>query len=176
MMHFDLEDAIKILSQTPATIRSLVMGLQDSWLHADEGPDTWAPQSVVAHLIYGEQTDWIPRMQIILDPTADKHFIPFDREGHFPLAKERNIEALLVQFDQLRKENLQILIASHITSDDLKKTGIHPAFGPVSLQQLLAAWVVHDMTHVSQIARIIARQYQEEVGPWKEYMGILNWR
>lgn len=148
--------------------------MDERWLHANEGGDTWSPHSIVAHLIFGEQTDWIPRMQIILSDKADKNFLPFDRQGHFILAQGRSIESMLHQFEQLRKENMHILSSVDIISDDLSKTGIHPAFGLVTLAQLLAAWVVHDMTHIVQISRIIAKQYETDVGPWKEYMGVLN--
>ena len=174
MIPVDIPSVISILTRTPATVRELVSGLDEHWLHAVEGPDTWTPHQVVAHLIYGEQTDWIPRMRIILDESSDKKFIPFDRAGHFPIASGRSIDSLLHQFEQLRIENILILLAADLTEDDLRKEGIHPAFGPVTLGQLLASWVVHDMTHIYQISRIIAKQYEVEVGPWKEYLGILN--
>ncbi|HEY3385331.1 MAG TPA: DinB family protein [Saprospiraceae bacterium] len=174
MIPVDIPSVISILTRTPATVRELVSGLDEHWLHAVEGPDTWTPHQVVAHLIYGEQTDWIPRMRIILDESSDKKFIPFDRTGHFPIAAGRSIDSLLHQFEQLRIENILILLAADLTEDDLRKEGIHPAFGPVTLGQLLASWVVHDMTHIYQISRIIAKQYEVEVGPWKEYMRILK--
>jgi len=174
MIPVDITSVITILTRTPATIRELVANLEDNWLHANEGPGTWSPHEVVAHLIYGEQTDWIPRMRIILDDTADKKFTTFDRAGHFSIAAGRSIDSLLHQFEQLRLENILILVAADLTEEDLRKEGIHPAFGPVTLGQLLASWVAHDMTHISQIARIIARQYEVEVGPWKAYMRILN--
>ncbi|MGK2864770.1 MAG: DinB family protein, partial [Chitinophagaceae bacterium] len=170
----EVTHVISIISRTPAVIRELVSGLDDEWLHINEGPDTWTPYEVIAHLIYGEQTDWIPRMRIILDETSDKKFTPFDRAGHFPIAAGRSIDSLLHQFEQLRLENILILVAADLTEDDLKKTGIHPAFGTVTLKQLLASWMVHDMTHISQISRVIAKQYEEEVGPWKAYMGVLS--
>ncbi|MDQ3016392.1 MAG: DinB family protein [Bacteroidota bacterium] len=174
MIPFELEDAIAILHRTPHILREWLTGLDDRWLHADEGPDTWSPQAVVAHLIYGEQTDWIPRMQIILGNSEDKQFLPFDREGHIPLAHHRTIESLLQQFENLRQENLMILNSFEITIDDLRRTGVHPAFGEVTLCQLLSAWVVHDLTHFAQIARVIARQYEIEIGPWAAYMGVLR--
>jgi DinB superfamily len=174
MISFELEDAITIISKTPTVVRELVSGLNEEWLHATEGPDTWSAHDIVAHYIYGEQTDWIPRIQIILSDKEEKTFTPFDRNGHFAVGKGRSIESLLNQFEQLRKENIQILLASDISSEDLEKTGIHPAFGPVTLRQLLAAWAVHDMTHIHQISRVIAKQYLVEVGPWKEFMGVLK--
>ena len=165
---------MNILSRTPRVIEQLVSDLDDAWLHANEGPDTWTPHEVVAHLVFGEQTDWIPRMQIIMGEQNDNNFIPFDRSGHFSVAAGRTIESLLHQFSSLRHENLQILASMDIVEDDLRKTGVHPAFGEVTLSQLLAAWVVHDMTHISQISRVIAKQYEEAAGPWKAYMRILN--
>jgi hypothetical protein len=174
MIPFELSDFIGIISHTPQVVRNLVGGLNEEWLHAKEGSDTWSPHEVVAHLIFGEQTDWIPRMQIILYKSDEKDFTPFDRKGHVALASGRSIESLLLQFEQLRKENLYILSSANISEEDLLKTGIHPAFGNVTLKQLLAAWAVHDMTHIHQISRVIAKQYEVEVGPWKEYMGVLK--
>ena len=165
---------MNILSRTPRVIEQLVSDLDDAWLHANEGPDTWTPHEVVAHLVFGEQTDWIPRMQIIMGQQEDKNFTPFDRSGHFSVAAGRTIESLLHQFASLRHENLQILASMDIVEDDLRKTGVHPAFGEVTLAQLLAAWVVHDMTHISQISRVMAKQYEDAAGPWKAYMRILN--
>ena len=174
MIEVDLPTVISIISRTPDVIKALVSDLDEAWLHARESEDTWSPHEIVAHLIFGEQTDWIPRMQIILGDKEDKAFTPFDRNGHFSIATGRSIESLLYQFEKLRRENIDILNASDITIDDLRKTGIHPAFGQVTLGQLLSSWVVHDMTHIYQISRIIAKQYEVEVGPWKEYMGILK--
>jgi DinB superfamily len=174
MIPVNIDDVIRILTRTPATVRELVSGLDDQWLHTVEAPGTWSPHEIIAHLIFGEQTDWIPRMRIILNEDGDKNFTPFDRNGHFAIASGRSIESLLDQFEQLRLENILILSAEGLTEDDLPKEGIHPAFGPVTLRQLLASWVVHDMTHIYQISRIIAMQYEEEAGPWKAYMRILN--
>jgi hypothetical protein len=174
MIPVNIDDAIRILSRTPATIRELVSGLDDQWLHAVEEPGTWTPHEIVAHLIFGEQTDWIPRIRIFLSDEGNKTFTPFDRNGHFAIAHGRSIESLLDQFEQLRIENILILSAEGLTEDDLLKEAIHPAFGIVTLGQLLSSWVVHDMTHIYQISRIIAKQYEIEVGPWKAYMRILN--
>ncbi len=155
-------------------IRELLTGMEDHWLHADEGSGTWSPHSIVGHLIFGEQTDWIPRIQIIMGDQENKNFIPFDRLDHIQVVQNRSIESLLLQFEQLRNENLMIFSAMEITMDDLKRTGIHPAFGPVTLGQLISSWAVHDMTHISQIVRVMAKQYIDEVGPWKEFMGVLK--
>ena len=174
MIKVDLPTITSFLSRTPEVIKALVIDLDETWLHANEGLGTWSPHEVVAHLIFGEQTDWIPRMQMILSDKEDKTFVPFDRNGHFQVAAGRSIESLLHQFEELRKENLHILLAADLIEDDLRKTAHHPALGAVTLGQLLASWVVHDMTHIYQISRTIARQYEVEVGPWKEYLGILK--
>ena len=174
MIRVNIVDVINILTRTPDVIKSLVIDLDETWLHANEGTDTWSPHQVVAHLIFGEQTDWIPRMQLILSDKEDKTFAPFDRSGHFHIASGRSIESLLHQFEELRKENIHILLAADLVEDDLRRTAVHPAFGTITLGQLLASWVVHDMTHIYQISRTIAKQYEVEVGPWKEYLGILN--
>ena len=174
MIKVDLPTVISILTRTPEVIKGLVINLDETWLHANEGEGTWSPHEVVAHLIFGEQTDWIPRMQLILSDKEDKTFAPFDRNGHFQVAAGRSIESLLHQFEELRKENIHILLAADLIEDDLRKTAMHPALGTVTLGQLLASWVVHDMTHIYQISRTIAKQYEVEVGPWKEYMGILK--
>ena len=169
-----ISEIIVILHETPSVVHHLVYNLDEKMIHANEGPGTWSPHDVVAHLIFGEQTDWIPRMQIILGDQEANAFTPFDRNGHFSLGEGRSIRALLHQFRQLRNENIDLLSSENITYDDLMKTGIHPAFGPVTLKQLLAAWAVHDMTHIHQISRVIAKQYEAEVGPWKAYMGVLK--
>ncbi len=174
MLAFDLDHTIRILSQTPQVLRHLIHGLDDEWLYANEGPDTWSPHEVVAHLIYGEQSDWIPRMRMILSDQEDKTFAPFDRAGHIVLMAGRSMEALLQEFEQWRHENLQILSGLHLQENDLNKTAQHPALGEVTLRQLLASWMVHDMTHLYQITRVVAVQYKEEAGPWKAFMRIIN--
>lgn len=174
MIPVNVDDVIHIIRRTPGVLREMLTGLHDEWLHAREAPDTWSPHEIVAHLIYGEQTDWIPRMRIILREDGDKTFAPFDRNGHFAIASGRSIESLLDQFEQLRIENILILSGEVHADDDLTKEAIHPAFGKVTLGQLLATWAAHDMTHIYQISRIIAKQYEKEVGPWREYLRILK--
>lgn len=174
MIPFQLDEAIRILSSTPPSLRALLSHLDDHWLYAHEGPETWSPHEIVAHLIYGEQTDWIPRMRIILGHQESKAFTPFDRSGHKPIATGRSMEALLTEFEHWRHENIQILSGANLQEEDFEKTGLHPSFGPVTLRQLLAAWVAHDMTHLYQIVRVMALQYKEEAGPWKAFMRILQ--
>ncbi len=173
-MKFNLEQALPVLERTPLVISEILKNLPAEWINQNEGPDTWSPYDVVGHYIHGEITDWIPRMEIILDEAGDKTFVPFDRFAQFRNSEGKSLDELLNEFAQLRKENIKKLIAANITEEELDKIGIHPAFGEVSLRELLAAWVVHDLTHVDQIVRVMAKQYGEAVGPWKEYMGILN--
>jgi len=172
-MQFDLQQALPILERTPQVIETLLYGLDDEWTENNEGGDTWSPLEIVAHLIFGEKTDWIPRVQVILG-TGDKNFIPFDMEGHKKESKGKKMNRLLDEFKALRKDNLLLLNEMNITEEMLDLTGIHPILGTVTLRQLLAAWVVHDLTHIHQISRVMAKQYNEAVGPWKQFMGVLG--
>ena len=172
-MEFKLADALLILERTPQVVSLLLRNLPPCWTQQNEGGDTWTAYDVIGHYIHGEKTDWIPRMKIILD-NGDKRFIPFDRFAQFNDSKGKSLEQLIDEFATLRKEN--IIKLKRIAPDDtaLSKKGIHPQFGEVSLRQLLSAWVVHDLTHINQIVRVMAKQYEKAVGPWKEFMGILN--
>jgi len=172
-MQFDLQQALPILERTPQVIETLLYGLDDEWTENNEGGDTWSPLEIVAHLIFGEKTDWIPRVQVVLG-TGDKNFIPFDMEGHKKESKGKKMNRLLDEFKALRKDNLLLLNEMNITEEMLDLTGIHPILGTVTLRQLLAAWVVHDLTHIHQISRVMAKQYNEAVGPWKQFMGVLG--
>lgn len=173
-MNFHLTKAIEILERTPQILTSLLNGLSSDWIQNNEGGETWSPFDVVGHLIYGEQTDWMIRAEIILSDKSVKIFAPFDRFAQFKESKGKSISQLLDEFQNLRKQNLIVLKSKDLKSDDLKKIGIHPAFGEVTLQQLLAAWVAHDLGHIAQISRVMAKQYKEEVGPWREYIPILD--
>lgn len=169
-MVYDLHEAIEILSRTPNVLQTLLGGLSDSWVTYQKHDDAFSPSEVIGHLIAGEQTDWIPRMKIILAETGSKEFPPFDREG---FDKDLGLEERLAQFAALRAQNLAILKES-VTVDDLHKTGIHPEFGEVTLQQHLATWVVHDLTHLFQITETLALRYKEAVGPWIQYLRVLD--
>lgn len=173
-MHFEYARSIEILSRTPATLKSMLSGISEAWSHVNEGGDSWCAYDIIGHLIHGEKTDWIPRMEIILGPQPDKTFQPFDRLAQFQERHGRTLEDLLQTFADLRSQNLTILQAKNLTPEDFLQKGIHPAFGEVSLAQLLSTWVVHDLNHIAQIARVMARQYQEAVGPWISYLKILN--
>jgi hypothetical protein len=172
-MQFEISETIQILGKTPGIIRMMLSELNDKWIYSDEGQDTWSPYDVVGHYIHGEKTDWIPRMLIILSNNADKRFTPFDRFAQLGDQKQ-TIEERLKEFEELRKKNLQILEDADIQSHMLSYTGIHPEFGEINLQQLLAAWVVHDLNHIGQIARVMAKQYKKAIGPWTAYLSIVN--
>jgi hypothetical protein len=172
-MKFNLEEALPILERTPRVVTLLLKNLPACWTQQNEGNDTWSAYDVIGHYIHGEKTDWIPRMKIILGE-GDKHFVPFDRFAQFRDSKGKSLDQLLDEFAELRKENVQQLIALVPDEAALERKGIHPQFGEVTLGELLSSWVVHDLTHINQICRVMARQYEVAVGPWKEYMGILN--
>jgi hypothetical protein len=173
-MNFDLHKSAEILSRTPVVLEALLGGLSEEWIYNNEGEMTWSPFDVVGHLIHGDRTDWIPRMEIILSAGSDRKFEPFDRFAQFEASKGKNIRELLDEFQSLRSNNLRILKSKNLDARDLIKTGIHPEFGEVRLEQLLATWTTHDLSHIAQIARIMARQYTREVGPWKQYLPILS--
>ena len=172
-MEFNVEQAVEILGRTPATLNELLMQLTDAWTLKNEGPDTWSPFDVVGHLIHGEQTDWIPRARIILEHGEAKPFEPFDRFAQFEKSKGKTVGELLIEFESLRKQNLEALGLMNLTAEKLTLRGTHPRLGQVTLAQLLAAWVVHDLSHIAQAARVMCKQYSEEVGPWKQYLPIL---
>jgi len=173
-MDFNLTSALAILERTPGVLNSLLHGLDDDWIQNNEGEATWSPFDVVGHLIHGEKTDWIGRAQIILSDAQDKAFTPFDRFAQFEESKGKTISQLLTEFQDLREKNLKLLKSLDLSRDDFSKTGIHPAFGDVTLKNLLATWVAHDLGHIAQISRVMAKQYTNEVGPWQEYLPILN--
>jgi len=172
--HFDMADAIAILSRTPATLDALLRGLPDGWITAHEGADTWSPFDVVGHLIHGERTDWMPRARMILQHGDSRPFDTFDRFAQFEASKGRMLDSLLDELAMLRQQNVRDLAALHLTEADLDRRGHHPALGPATLRQLLATWVAHDLDHVVQISRVLARQYTDEVGPWRAYLRIIS--
>ena len=171
---FVLDEAVTILGRTPATLDALLRGLPDVWIGAHEGGDTWSPFDVIGHLIHGERTDWIPRVKIVLERGESTPFDVFDRFAQFAASEGRTLAGLLDEFTLLRRENLRQLTALHLTDADLDRRGGHPALGVVTLRQLLATWVAHDLDHVMQIARVLARQYSDEVGPWRAYLRIIS--
>lgn len=172
-MNFELEQSLTILYRTPEVLKSLLSGLGEEWVMYNEGPDTWSPYDVLGHLIHGEKTDWIPRAEIMLSDGEDKAFVPFDRFAQMNQVK-KSLEDLLDEFNALRMENLGKLQSWNLTETDYRKTGIHPEFGEVTLKELLSTWTVHDLGHLAQISRVMAKQYASEVGPWKAYLRILH--
>ncbi|MEM6895599.1 MAG: DinB family protein [Bacteroidota bacterium] len=173
-MEFSLDKSISILERTPLVLRELLTGLEAEWLHGNEGKDTWSPYQILRHLIYGEQTDWLVRTKIILSNQENKTFEPFDRFAQDKTATKPTLDMLLNTFENLRKANLSELKSFGIDETTLVKTGIHPELGIATLRELLSTWTVHDLGHIAQINRVMAKQYQSEVGPWKAYLGILK--
>jgi hypothetical protein len=173
-MEFQLDQAKEILRRTPATLNALLADLPNDWVLSNEGPETWSPYDVIGHLIEGEETDWIPRARIILEQGETRPFDKFDRFAMFQKSKGKSLLELLAQFEQLRGESLRQLDEMKLTPELLQKQGTHPALGVVTLSQLLSAWVVHDLGHIRQIVRVMAKQYREAIGPWTEYLTIVN--
>ncbi len=171
---FVVAEGAAVLRRTPRVLRELLADLGPEWTRATEGPGTWSPYDVVGHLIHGERTDYIARARIILAQGKNRRFTPFDREAQFRESAGRSLEALLDEFEQLRAENLTILEGWNLTEEQMALTGEHPDFGEVTLSQLLATWVAHDLTHLTQIARAMAKQYQVAVGPWRAYLSIMD--
>lgn len=173
MQPFDLTEAEAILERTPVSLQALLAGLPDRWVRATEGTGTWSPYDVIGHLIHGERTDWIPRARQILAGEG-RPFDPFDRTAQFTESEGKSLAELLATFALLRQESLTALRAMNLTAADLDRTGQHPAFGEVTLGQLLSTWVVHDLDHVVQIARTMAKVYSTAVGPWSAYLSVLH--
>ena len=171
---FAMDEAIAILSRTPATLDALLRDLPDGWIVANEGGETWSPYDVIGHLIHGERTDWVPRARIIVEYGEGRAFDKFDRSAQFASSKGRTLASLLDEFATLRRDNIQALSSLGITAADLERRGRHPELGVVTLGQLLATWVAHDLDHVVQISRVLARQYSDEVGPWRAYLRVIS--
>ena len=173
-MEFDLDQGLAVLTRTPATLRELLAGLPSPWTSANEGPDTWSPQDVVGHLIHGEETDWIPRATIILTKGEAQPFEPFDRFAQARRFADWSLQRLLDRFAELRAERVATVRQWHLSREQLALRGRHPELGQVTLSQLLASWVVHDLGHIAQISRVMAKQYTAAVGPWKAYLPVLT--
>lgn len=173
-MEFSVKEVVAVLTRTPGSLNALLRGLPDVWVRCSEGKDTWSAFDIVGHLISGERTDWMPRVRIILENGEARPFDPFDRLAQFKESQDKSLEQLLDVFARLRKENLSELEALNLQQHDLARRGTHPALGVVTLSQLLATWVVHDLTHVHQVSRVMAHQYRDRVGPWSAYLGVLQ--
>jgi hypothetical protein len=174
--HFEISEATALLSRTPGTLDAWLRGLPESWLLANEGSGTWSPIDVVGHLLHGERTDWMSRVRRILTHGDAVAFEPVDRNAQFRESAGRSLQDLLDEFASLRQANLRELAVLGVDDIALGRPGLHPALGAVTLRQLLATWVAHDLDHVTQIARVMARQYAEEVGPWRAYLRVISGR
>jgi hypothetical protein len=172
-MTFQLDHALAVLGRTPAALDALLRGLGDGWVMSNYGEKTFSPFDVVGHLIHGERTDWMVRVRHILDHGAGRPFVPFDRYAMYEASKGKTVAELLDTFAALRAENLAALRALRLTPEQLDRRGMHPELGTVTLAELLATWVVHDLNHLHQIAKAMAYQYRDQVGPWTAYLSIL---
>jgi hypothetical protein len=173
-MNFTLAKSIEILDRTPDVLIVLLQNISPDWTSISEEPGTWTVYDIVGHLIHGEKTDWIPRMEIILSAKPDKTFEPFDRFAQAKKSKGKSLADLLEEFKWLRKKNIDQLLSKKLTNENMEAKGIHPAFGEITLAQLISTWTVHDLNHIAQICRVMARQYKADVGPWVEYLKILQ--
>jgi hypothetical protein len=172
--NFTLDEARQVLTRTPSVLNALLGGLHPDWTEADEGPDTWSPRVVLGHLIHGEKTDWIPRAKIILAGDESAEFEPFDRFAQLRNHRGTPVPDLLSEFGEMRAANLATLDGFGLGERDLARRARHPAFGPVTLGQLLSTWVVHDLGHVAQISRTMSKRYAADVGPWRAYLPVLT--
>jgi uncharacterized damage-inducible protein DinB len=173
-MVFILTDGLVILGATPEALRAMLAPLPPVWTDATDGRDTWSPFDIVGHLVHGERTDWIPRAELVLAQGAHRTFDPYDRFAQFTESRGKTLPGLLAEFAQLRAANLDIVRRWKLTDAHLALEGEHPALGSVTLRQLLATWVAHDLGHIAQVARVMARQYRDAVGPWREYLPVLD--
>lgn len=169
-----IEETIGVLERTPAALDAMLRGLPDSWIRATDGPGTWSPYDVLGHLIHGERTDWMPRLDIILEHGPDRPFDPFDRDAQFNEPQTVPMSGRLDEFKKLRAENLERLRALRIGAAELGLQGAHPDLGRVTVRQLLATWAAHDLAHIVQIGRTMARRYRDEAGPWAAYLSVMK--
>ncbi len=171
---FDLDDGIALLERTPAALRALLSGLSEAWITGNEGPETFSPFDNLGHLIHGERTDWIPRARLILAQGANRTFEPYDRFAQARASEGKSVATLLDEFAALRATNIATLRSWSLSERELSLEGVHPSLGPVTLRQLLATWVAHDLGHLAQTARVMAKRHREAVGPWRAYLPILD--
>ena len=169
-----VEECLSVLSRTPATLDRLLRDLPEQWTEATEGPGTWSPYVVIGHLIHAERADWMPRLDIILEHGPNRPFDPFDREAQFRDSKGKSLSTLLDEFIALRGDNLARLTKLNLQPAQLELKGTHPALGSVTLRQLLATWTAHDLAHILQVSRVMAKRYKQDVGPWAEYLSVMK--
>lgn len=173
-MDFDLSTGLAVLERTPSTLRAMLDGLPADWTDATEGPETWSPYVVIGHLVHCERADWVPRARIILAQGPDRRFTPLDRFAQFHESQGKSLSDLLDEFAELRTQNLVTVRGWQLDDSRLALEGIHPEFGAVTLRQLLATWVAHDLGHMVQISRVMVRQYRDAVGPWAKYLSVMH--
>ena len=173
-MQVDLKQTVSLLERTPLMMCALLEGISEELIRSNEGPGTWSAFDVLGHLIHGEKTDWIPRAKIILQEGENRPFDPFDREAMLETSKGKTLAELLEEFDRLRKENLETIRTMNLSPSDYARKGMHPALGSVTLGELLATWVVHDLDHLTQVLRVTAKYFGSAVGPWEAYLSVLN--
>ena len=173
-MQYSITRSLEILERTPAVLQSLLAGLPDDWVMPNEGPETFSPYDVIGHLIHGEKTDWVVRAKMILEFGNTRTFERYDRFAQYEESKGKSLQKLLDEFAAIRKENMNWFKALNLTEGNLNRKGMHPVLGEVTLRNLLATWVVHDLTHIAQVTRVMAKQYKTEMGPWPEFFRILN--
>jgi DinB superfamily len=173
-MKYNIENSIQILERTPAVLSALLSGLHEDWVMNNEGPETFSPYDVMGHLIHGEKTDWVTRAKMILEFGDTQTFVKWNRFAQYEESKGKTLQQLLTEFEAIRKENISWFKSQNLTEADLERKGMHPVLEAVTLRHLLATWVVHDLTHIAQVTRVMAKQYKEEIGPWTEFFRILS--
>ena len=173
-MKYSIERSIEILERTPAVLDTMLSGIGDDWVMNNEGPETFSPYDVIGHLVHGEKTDWTARTKRILEFGDTKTFDLWNRFAQYEESKGKTLQQLLDEFAAIRNENIEWLKSLLLAEADLDKKGMHPKLGSVTLRNLLATWVAHDLTHIAQVARVMAKQYKDEMGPWPEFFRILS--
>ncbi|HEY0929474.1 MAG TPA: DinB family protein [Gemmatimonas sp.] len=173
-MTFVLDEGLAVLERTPATLRAMLGGLPSAWIAATEGGETWSAFDVVGHLVHGEHDDWVVRARLILAQGTERTFAPYDRLAQFRESEGKTLDMLLDEFATSRAANLAVVRGWALTEEQLALEGVHPAFGAVTLRQLLATWVAHDFAHLLQVSRTMARRYRDDVGPWREYLSVMR--
>jgi hypothetical protein len=173
-MQFELSKAISVLERTPHVLEALLKDLPEEFIFNNEGPGTFSPFDVMGHYLHGEKTDWMARIQIILNDSSEKNFATFDRFAQYEESKGKSLVQLIEEFKLVRKKNIELLRSFSIDAEKLNRTGNHPKFGAVTLRQLLSTWVIHDLTHLAQISRVMAKQLKGEMGPWLEYFRFMQ--
>lgn len=169
-----LEEVLPVLTRTPPALDALLRNLPEAWTAATEGPGTWSPYVVIGHLIHGEKADWMPRLTIILEHGPSRPFDPVDRDAQFRESHGKSLSTLLDEFSVLRRGNLERLRALNLQPAQFELHGTHPALGPVTVRQLLATWTAHDLAHILQVSRVMAKRYKQEVGPWAAYLSVMK--